>query len=77
MIEDEDDISRVGTPAIEKNPVLVAEGSDGTNGDAKGEKDVEKEESATVQPPVELPLEVRTKLRKLEKMESRYQGMPE
>jgi hypothetical protein len=75
VIEDEDDISRAGTPAIEKNSVLVADGSDGTNGDAKGEKDSEKDEFTAVQPPAELPLEVRTKLRKLEKMESRYQGM--
>ena len=74
MIEDEEDVSRVGTPSIEKNPVIVAEGSDGTNGATKCETDPEKEESVVTQPPEELPLEVRTKLRKLEKMESRYQG---
>lgn len=40
-----------------------------------GEKDPEKVENVTTQPSTELPLEVRTKLRKLEKMETRYQGM--
>ena len=73
MIDDEDDVSGVGTLANEKNTEFVTD-VHGTNGEANGGKDEEREDLTPVQPPVELPLEVRSKLRKLEKMESRYQG---
>ena len=76
MIEDEsEEPSRVGTPAnMDEKTALLAE--DGTpphagsmNGSNKGgEKDASPSSA-------ELPADVRAKLRKLEKLELRYQGM--
>jgi len=78
VIEDESEgPSRVGTPAIgEEKTAAMAESN--TLGEAEPlleskEKAVEKPAQA---PPKtsELPPEIRTKLRKLEKLESKYQG---
>lgn len=73
VIEDESETStRVGTPAGEKlNPMAgdskSLDGSSAANGS-------EKSTDATPRASTELPTEVRTKLRKLEKLEGRYQG---
>jgi hypothetical protein len=77
VIEDEsEEPSRVGTPAIEEKAATMAEGNAsgeaGASGESKeraAEKPVEAAPKAS-----ELPPEVRTKLRKLEKLESKYQG---
>jgi hypothetical protein len=45
--------------------------AESADGDGKG-----AEKLTATQPHPELPVEIRTKLRKLEKLESRYQGMP-
>lgn len=70
-----EDPSRVGTPAaMDEKTGALAEGaaSNEAKEEAK-ENGVEKPVEAISQP-VELPADVRTKLRKLEKLESRYQG---
>ena len=78
VIEDDSQPSRIGTPKP----------TQGSDGDATGEgelvekapqvEDGEVQEiapgNAPSSPFLELPLEVRTKLRKLGKLESRYQG---
>lgn len=77
VIDDESEPpSRVGTPAIgAENTDQMAE-----KGAEAGEEVKEKMSEVTPQNQVsspastELPAEVRTKLRKLEKLESRYQG---
>ncbi|RAL68373.1 hypothetical protein DID88_007104 [Monilinia fructigena] len=74
VIEDESETStRVGTPAGEKlNPMAgdskLLDGSSAANGS-------EKSTDATPRASTELPTEVRTKLRKLEKLEGRYQEL--
>jgi len=66
VIEDEsEEPSRVGTPAITDEKVATMAGNNEVS-----EKGGEKGTDAAT----ELPVEVRTKLRKLEKLESRYQG---
>lgn len=79
VIEDEsEEPSRVGTPAIgeEKTPTM-AEGNapveSGASGESK-EKPAEKPVETTTKAP-EMSPEIRAKLRKLEKLESKYQGM--
>ena len=76
MIEDEsEEPSRVGTPANmdEKTALIAEDGAPAAAGSVNGsEKGPEKETPPTT---VELPVDVRAKLRKLEKLESRYQGM--
>ncbi|KAK0105260.1 hypothetical protein ONS95_004352 [Cadophora gregata] len=77
VIEDESEgPSRVGTPAIgdEKSPqsadtMTPATSVSGEGGEKAGEASAD---APAVPVPVELPPDVRTKLRKLEKMESRY-----
>lgn len=66
MIEDEsEEPSRVGTPAITDEKIAtMAENIEGS--EKRGEKGTDAAP--------ELPVEVRTKLRKLEKLESKYQG---
>jgi hypothetical protein len=79
FVIDDEEPSRVGTPSqTEKSVENGAENEKTTtedgvtsNSDVAGEKPTE-EVKAPVAP--ELPQEVRTKLRKLEKLESRYQG---
>ena len=81
MIEDESEgPSRVGTPAVgdEKAPQSADTMTPPTSVSGEGgekEKTGEAPADAPAVPaPVELPPDVRTKLRKLEKMESRYAG---
>lgn len=79
MIEDESEgPSRVGTPANvdEKTPQPADNMTPPTSVSGEGgEKAGEFSADAPAAPaPVELPADVRTKLRKLEKMESRYAG---
>ena len=76
MIEDEsEEPSRVGTPAnMDEKAALKAEDdapvpAESVNGNEKG---AEKDASP---PSTELPADVRAKIRKLEKLESRYQGI--
>lgn len=78
MLEDEsEEPSRVGTPAIvEEKAVTMAESNAPAEAGGSGEGN-EKAPQITVQASPkapELPPEVRTKLRKLEKLESKYQG---
>jgi len=75
VIEDEsEEPSRVGTPSIgEENSATMA-GSNATEAGEGSEKGAEKVADTTPQPPAELPAEVRVKLRKLEKLEAKYQG---
>lgn len=76
MIEDgSEEPSRVGTPANmdEKAALKAEDAAPAADGSVNGsEKGGEKET-----PPLsaELPPDIRAKLRKLEKLESRYQGM--
>jgi hypothetical protein len=74
VIDDEaEEPSRVGTPATmdEKEPLKAEDGVPAQAGSVNGtEKGGDVEES----PSIELPPDVRAKLRKLEKLESRYQG---
>ena len=76
MIEDEsEEPSRVGTPANmgEKTALIAEDEAPAAAGSVNGsEKGSEKETPPTT---IELPVDVRAKLRKLEKLESRYQGM--
>jgi hypothetical protein len=78
VIEDEsEEPSRVGTPSVgEEKAAAMAEGNTiaetAVSGDGR-EKVVEMAVEASPKAP-ELPTEVRTKLRKLEKLESKYQG---
>lgn len=76
--DDSEDPSRVGTPAP---PEIKAEkmSENGTNQEVTGdgEAGVVREDADNVPKPpaiAELPPDVRTKLRKLEKLEARYQG---
>lgn len=80
VIEDEsEEPSRVGTPAL---PDIMSDAPKpgAVRGDELNEKvgmegDLEKDEHGSeATKPVELPPDVKTKLRKLEKLESRYQG---
>ena len=82
MIEDEsEEPSRVGTPAVmDEKAALKAEDAAPTAAGSvnDSEKGGEKEVPPPPPPPppnTELPADVRAKLRKLEKLESRYQGM--
>jgi hypothetical protein len=78
--DDSEDPSRAGTPApAEKKAEKISE--NGTNEETTGDGEaavIEKVDSVSKPPTVaELPPDVRTKLRKLEKLEARYQGMLE
>lgn len=80
MIEDDSEgPSRAGTPApLETKAEKMSE--NGTNEETAGGSEAgvvsEKVDSIPNSPTVaELPPDVRTKLRKLEKLEARYQGM--
>lgn len=80
VIEDEpEEPSRVGTPDImDEKAALMADSNAPTEANAAmdgGEKVSEKAPDTAPRPSTELPADVRTKLRKLEKLESRYQGM--
>jgi hypothetical protein len=78
VIEDEsEEPSRVGTPAIgEEKPATMVEGNATAEAGASGESSEKAPEKAVEASPKasELSPEVRTKLRKLEKLESKYQG---
>lgn len=81
VIEDEsEEPSRVGTPALpdvaSDTPKTGTTQSDEMDTKASMEEGAKKDEQGSeAAKPVELPPDVRTKLRKLEKLESRYQGM--
>lgn len=80
MIEDDsEEPSRVGTPAPTDTKSLTTDEKMSTDAPAVAGAEVinEKAEDETSKPlpPVELPTDVRSKLRKLEKLESRYQGV--
>lgn len=80
MIDDSNDPSRSGTPRppqersesstkVETEEDAAGDVTQGTSG---------RDKSASAEPlstPSEIPTEVRVKLRKLEKLESRYNGM--
>ena len=75
MIEDElEEPSRVGTPVNvdEKAALKVEDDAPATAGSVNGNKKVEEKDSSP--PRMELPADVKAKLRKLDKLESRYQG---
>lgn len=75
MIEDEsEEPSGVDTPTVAEEKTMAA--NNGTS-EAGGPADGNEKEKAVAPPPkaAELPTEVRTKLRKLEKLESKYQGI--
>ncbi len=75
--DDSEEPSRAGTPAIgEEKTAAMAEGNATRDARALGENSEKVGEKAVEAPPKapELPTEVRTKLRKLEKLESKYQG---
>jgi hypothetical protein len=78
VIEDEsEEPSRVGTPAIEDEKLAaMTEGNATGETGGSGEGNEKAAEKVVEAPPktIELPTEVRTKLRKLEKLESKYQG---
>lgn len=76
MIEDEsEESSRVGTPAaMDEKAALKAEDAGSAAGGSVNGSD-KGEEKQTSLPSTELPADVRMKLRKLEKLEARYQGM--
>lgn len=75
MLEDEPEEKTTAEPPVPENTEEMGD----TNGkEAGGLGEAEKgEKSATPspRPSSELPTEIRTKLRKLEKLEARYQGM--
>lgn len=75
VIGEDDEPSRAGTP----RPKEKAEASDVTQTDNSGkdkeENGKEQARDATLSGQAELPPEVRTKLRKLERLESKYSGM--
>lgn len=75
--DDSEEPSRAGTPAIgEEKAAAMAESNATGEAGALGESNEKVAEKAVEAPPKapELPTEVRTKLRKLEKLESKYQG---
>lgn len=72
--DDSEEPSGTNTPALVDEKPAMAEGETTTAGDAN-EKGGEKQVSAAARPPNELPPEVRSKLRKLETLESKYKGM--
>ena len=78
VIDDEpEEPSRVGTPAIgEEKTATMAEGNVPAESGALGEsKEIAAEKPVEASPKApQLSPEVRTKLRKLEKMETKYQG---
>lgn len=81
MIEDDsEEPSRSGTPAIpETKPEVIEE--KGVTAETTGAEESEVvNEKAEVSPKpsttADLPSDVRSKLRKLDKLEARYQGMP-
>lgn len=74
MIGDEDTISRVGTPAVANTESESATMASKENGSAEDTKEEGAEPSAPATP-VTLPVEVRQKLRKLEKLEPKYSGI--
>lgn len=79
MIDDDsEEPSRVGTPAISEDksdPMTQKQAPPAVNSSGN-ERNTEGENTgeAVQRPPAELPPDVRAKLRKLEKLESRYQG---
>ena len=76
MIGDEaDEPSRAGTPANmdEKASLKVEEDAPMAAGSVNGSENGREQDVTSPSP--ELPADVRTKLRKLEKLEARYQGM--
>lgn len=80
IIEDEDTMSRTGTPKPvegkdEGGPITEATAEIPIGQDGERQVDEEKmSEQAAVDAALELPTDVRVKLRKLERLESRYQG---
>jgi hypothetical protein len=78
VIEDEsEEPSRAGTPAIgDEKAVMMGEGNAPAESGALVESKEKPAEKPVEAPPKvpELPPDVRAKLRKLEKMESKYQG---
>jgi hypothetical protein len=76
--DDSEEPSRVGTPAIaEDKGATMPEGNAPSESVASGEgseRGTEKATDMSPKGPADLPIEVRTKLRKLEKLESKYQG---
>jgi hypothetical protein len=74
----EDDLeepSGTSTPAILDEKASMAESTPTLVGPAEGSEKGEDKPAATAQPSSELPPEVRTKLRKLELLESKYKGL--
>ncbi len=81
--DESEDVSRVGTPAPpdgNTKEALMAENGVSAEATSDSNELGKKKASEEVPKPVastELPTEVRAKLRKLEKLETRYQGMSE
>lgn len=75
MIEDESETStQVGTPAGEKLNPMAADGSPVTTANGSVANGSDKVTDVSPSASTELPTEIKTKLRKLEKLEGRYQG---
>jgi hypothetical protein len=77
--DDSEEPSRVGTPAIGDTKAETMDEGRTTEeaGEGRGQETTSEKTEALLQPleATELPPDVRAKLRKLEKLESRYQGM--
>ena len=77
FVIDDEEPSRVGTPTTDDvSPTKGTEGAtqDSEKAPSNGTEDASDKAAEPAPVSTELPLEVRQKLRKLEKLESRYQG---
>lgn len=72
-------MSRAGTPRLETGSTTAAdsaqnEGSEQTAAGEKNKETVDEGVKDNTEKPPELPIEVRSKLRRLDKIEARYHG---
>ena len=73
--DDSEEPSGTNTPAIVDEKAAMAESeTTSASADGDGGKGGEKQASAAARPPNELPPDVRSKLRKLDTLESKYKG---
>lgn len=75
--DDSEEPSGMSTPSMQGEKASTAEsGTPTASGSAESdEKGEERQASTATRPPSELPAEVRSKLRKLETLESKYKGL--
>ena len=71
-------MSRAGTPRLEAGSTAAdsarSEGAEQTEAGEKNKETVEEGGKDNTEKPPELPIEVRSKLRRLDKIEARYHG---